>query len=143
MGYSPIPFLPCHALSARAQTAPSDEHRRFQIVKISIDTNEPLEAVLRVVGAAYDVSLSVAPAEVTEDESARSGRLRGRSPRSGQSRRAARNGSNGSNGRSRSAKDRAKVSNAELRSWARENGHTVNDRGRVPAAVMAAYRQAH
>ena len=49
----------------------------------------------------------------------------------------------GSNGRSRSAKDRAKVSNAELRSWARANGQTLNDRGRVPAAVIAAYRQAH
>lgn len=109
-------------------------------MKISIDSNEPLEDVLRVVGAAYDVNLSVAPAEITEDKTARSERSRGRSPRSGQSRRAARNGSNG---RSRSTKDRAKVSNAELRSWAWENGQTVNDRGRVPAAVIAAYRQAH
>ena len=113
------------------------------MVKISIDSNEPLEDVLRVVGAAYDVTLSVAPAEITEGKTARSERSRGRSPRPGQARRATRNSSNGSNGRSRSAKDRAKVSNAELRSWARENGQTVNDRGRVPAAVIAAYRQAH
>ena len=111
------------------------------MVKISIDSSEPLEDVLRVVGAAYDVTLSVAPAaEITEGQTAGSERSRGRSPRSGQAKRATRNGSNG---RSRSAKDRVKVSNAELRSWARENGQTVNDRGRVPAAVIAAYRQAH
>jgi hypothetical protein len=30
-----------------------------------------------------------------------------------------------------------------IRSWARANGHTVNERGRVPAAVLAAYDDAH
>lgn len=34
-------------------------------------------------------------------------------------------------------------SNAEVRSWARENGLTISDRRRVPASVMAAYRSAH
>jgi hypothetical protein len=116
------------------------EHRRSSSVKISIDFNEPLEDVLRVVGAAYDVTLSVAPAEINEDRTAKSERSRGRSPRPGQGRSASRNGSDG---RSRSAEDCAEVSNAELRSWARENGQAVNDRGRVPAAVIAAYRQAH
>lgn len=109
-------------------------------MKISIDSNEPLEEVLRVVGAAYDVTLSVAPAEITSDKAAKPKRARGRSPRPGQSGRDARNGSNV---RIRSTKDRAKVSNAELRAWARANGQTVNDRGRVPATVIAAYRQAH
>ena len=109
-------------------------------MKISIDSNEPLEEVLRVVGAAYDVTLSVAPAEITSDKAAKPKRARGRSPRPGQSGRDARGGSNV---RIRSTKDRAKVSNAELRAWARANGQTVNDRGRVPATVIAAYRQAH
>jgi len=109
-------------------------------VKISIDSNEPLKGVLRVVGAAYDVTLTVVRAEPTNDETANSVRPRGRSPRPSQGNRATRNGSTG---RGRSSKDRAKVSNAELRSWARENGHTVSDRGRVPAAVVTAYRQAH
>ncbi|MEH3077536.1 MAG: Lsr2 family protein [Quadrisphaera sp.] len=31
---------------------------------------------------------------------------------------------------------------AAVRAWARENGHTVNERGRVPAAVVEAYRAA-
>jgi len=31
----------------------------------------------------------------------------------------------------------------EVRTWARKNGHEVNDRGRVPASVREAYEQAH
>jgi len=34
-------------------------------------------------------------------------------------------------------------SNAEVRSWARQSGLRVSDRGRVPASVMTAYRNAH
>lgn len=32
---------------------------------------------------------------------------------------------------------------AEIRSWARSNGHKVNDRGRIPADVVTAYEKAH
>ncbi|RHW28462.1 hypothetical protein D0Z08_04825 [Nocardioides immobilis] len=32
--------------------------------------------------------------------------------------------------------------NAEVRSWARQNGFTVSDRGRLPASVVTAYRNA-
>lgn len=32
---------------------------------------------------------------------------------------------------------------AEVRAWARENGHEVSDRGRVPQTVLDAYDQAH
>lgn len=31
----------------------------------------------------------------------------------------------------------------EIREWARANGHTVNDHGRVPEAVRKAYESAH
>ncbi len=31
---------------------------------------------------------------------------------------------------------------AEIRVWARENGYQVNERGRIPAAVVEAYRAA-
>src|SRR3954468_22266892 len=34
-------------------------------------------------------------------------------------------------------------STADVRAWARSNGHTVSDRGRIPAAVQAAYDAAH
>lgn len=31
---------------------------------------------------------------------------------------------------------------SEIRAWARANGHTVNERGRIPGPVMAAYQAA-
>jgi hypothetical protein len=34
------------------------------------------------------------------------------------------------------------VSTAAVRSWARDNGYAVADRGRVPAEVVTAYRNA-
>lgn len=33
--------------------------------------------------------------------------------------------------------------NAEVRSWARQSGLAINDRGRIPASVMAAYYDSH
>jgi hypothetical protein len=32
---------------------------------------------------------------------------------------------------------------AAIRTWARENGHTVSDRGRIPKTVVEAYEAAH
>lgn len=32
---------------------------------------------------------------------------------------------------------------AAIRAWAREHGHQVPDRGRIPSAVLAAYTAAH
>ncbi|MEG3614572.1 Lsr2 family protein [Isoptericola haloaureus] len=37
--------------------------------------------------------------------------------------------------------DRAQLQ--KIREWARENGHEVNDRGRIPARVLEAYEAAH
>ncbi|WP_406841616.1 Lsr2 family protein (plasmid) [Streptomyces sp. AHU1] len=31
----------------------------------------------------------------------------------------------------------------EMRAWARENGHQVSDRGRIPSKIRDAYREAH
>ena len=44
-------------------------------------------------------------------------------------------GGSGSSGSGADAKD--------VRAWARENGHTVPDRGRIPADVRDAYAAAH
>ena len=44
----------------------------------------------------------------------------------------------------RSGADRSeKGKTAEVREWARANGHEVNERGRISAAVMKAYEAAH
>jgi hypothetical protein len=37
----------------------------------------------------------------------------------------------------------AAVDTAAIRSWARENGYAVNDRGRVAAEIVDAYEAAH
>jgi hypothetical protein len=107
-------------------------------LRIRIDSTEPLEDVIRVVGAAYNVTLTVsttngastAPPAMTPKGRGRSRAATGKGARAK------------SNGRGRSAQQVAKVSSEVLRSWARENGHTVSDRGRIPQAVVAAHRDA-
>ena len=107
-------------------------------MRISIESTEPLEDVIRVVGAAYNVTLTVATTnEATTSAPAATTKGRGRSRTATDKAPRAR-----SNGRGRPAQRDTKVSNDDLRSWARENGHTVSDRGRIPMAVVAAYRDA-
>ncbi|MEV7618903.1 Lsr2 family protein [Microbacterium sp. NPDC089321] len=57
---------------------------------------------------------------------------------------AAARGSNGRGGRrSQSSAGGAKRDLTVVRTWARENGHEVSDRGRVPGTVLEAYDAAH
>lgn len=49
-------------------------------------------------------------------------------------------GSSVSSSRKRSS---ATVDAARIRAWAAENGHTVSERGRVPASVIEAFNAAH
>ena len=46
-------------------------------------------------------------------------------------------------GRAKSAASTSGPSPKEVREWARENGHDVPDRGRIPADVREAYDAAH
>lgn len=43
--------------------------------------------------------------------------------------------------RARGGGDRART--AEIRQWARDNGHQVPDRGRLPASIVEEYEAAH
>ncbi|WP_110588287.1 histone-like nucleoid-structuring protein Lsr2 [Microbacterium suaedae] len=52
-------------------------------------------------------------------------------------------GTRGTRGRSTSGAASAKYDLAAVRAWARENGHEVSDRGRIPAAILEAYDAAH
>ncbi|MGW6263478.1 histone-like nucleoid-structuring protein Lsr2 [Streptomyces sp. NPDC055085] len=45
-------------------------------------------------------------------------------------------------GRGRTTSD-GNQDTAQIRAWAKENGHDVNERGRVPAAIREAYEQAN
>src|SRR5215210_6595986 len=57
---------------------------------------------------------------------------------------AARRVGRGSGGRGRGGGGRGRGRNnqtAEIRAWARDNGHKVNERGRIPAEIVAAYEK--
>lgn len=110
-------------------------------MKISIDSSEPLEDVLRVLGAVYGVTLKVTAEGADATRSATGGSARGGRPRASSTRRQPSRGRRGV--RRGSVNGRAPASQAQVRSWARENGHTVSDRGRLPAAVLAAYQAAN
>lgn len=123
-------------------------------MKITLDSTEPLEEAIRVIGALYGVTLVVFGAqedamrsveEVASEPSTRRGKKRSstaKKPRpavAATTTEAAKpkpkpNSAQGANGA---------PSNAEVRSWARENGLAVSGRGRVSGSVMAAYRNAH
>lgn len=126
-------------------------------MKITIDSGEPLHDALRVVGALYDVELVVsdgpaptsaqsAPATTKATSppgSKKTPRAKGAAERSTpRTPRTPRTPSTPSK-RSAAAKSSAPVSTIELRSWARQNGFTVSERGRVATKVIAAYRAAH
>ncbi len=93
---------------------------------MTIDSSEPLEDALRVLSAVYQVTLTVG-----SSAEPRRGATVARKPR-GNARR-----------RKRGRTQVEPVSNAELRSWAREQGYTVADRGRLPREVVQAYQGAH
>lgn len=45
--------------------------------------------------------------------------------------------------RRKSSNRRSGRDTSDVRAWARKNGHRVSERGRIPAAVLAAYEAAH
>ena len=118
---------------------------RVLTMKITIDSSEPLESAIRVLGAMYDVTLTVAtdasspvpkPRSTGKSASSRTRR------RGGVAKAAAAAVSSRRPPRASTATANA-VSASELRSWARANGYDVSSHGRVPAAVATAYRDAH
>lgn len=46
-------------------------------------------------------------------------------------------------GRASAARGTDRQQVQDIREWARQNGHSVSDRGRLPSAVLAAYEAAH
>jgi hypothetical protein len=101
-------------------------------VKVTIDSSESLSDALRVVGAMYDVTLSVTDGAVPSPTTSS-----GRGPA-----RAARKARTSATKKSTAAVPAA-VGNVHIRSWAVANGMTVSQRGRLPGRVVAAYREAH
>ena len=102
-------------------------------MQVTIDSSEPLPAALRVLGAMYDVTVVVAEDQVSAPTPAAKGGPTLASPKVGVRR--AR--------KKLAAPPVTALKNVEVRSWALENGMTVSNRGRLPARVVAAYRDAH
>jgi hypothetical protein len=105
-------------------------------MQLTIDSTEPLEHVLRVVGSLYGVQLSTT-AKPPADKPAGSAGTTSRTRRTPAARKTAKKTATTRRSTSRNA---AKTDPAIIRNWARANGHAIRDRGRVPATVLAAYK---
>jgi len=85
-------------------------------------------------GVSYEIDLSAKNAGKMRDAFAQyvgqARRVGSRSP----------GGRGSSRGRRRGGGDNR---TAEIREWARSNGHKVNERGRIPATIIEAYDKAH
>jgi hypothetical protein len=131
--------------------AAASRSRKATALKLTLDSSEPLEDTMRVVGALYGVTLVIS----TDDQTA-STPARKRANRTTTRKRTARRKPSAAKATrpvapaadtdaAQTKQENARVSagspsNADIRSWAREHGLTVSDRGRVPASVVAAYR---
>ena len=110
-------------------------------MQLTIDSNEPLERVLDVVGSLYGVRLAVSAEAPEALVAAGSRSRRGAAPRA----RSALSRGKAVPARSHRGRPTAATTSppdsATLRRWAQANGHSVKDRGRIPASVVAAYHQ--
>ena len=110
--------------------------QKVQVILVDdLDGGEAEESVsFSLDGVTYEIDLSAANAEALREAVA---------PWVGHARRTggrAARGRAATGGRPRAA---AKADLGDVRSWARENGYQVSDRGRVSAEVMSAYDGAH
>ncbi len=82
-------------------------------------------------GVAYEIDLSSSNAAAFRESMARYVGL------------ARRVGGRSASGRGPGRRKGADNRTAQIREWARANGHQVNERGRIPGTVVEAYEQAH
>lgn len=90
-------------------------------------------------GSSYEIDVCEAHAAEMRDAYAPYVGAGRRAGRSGGSTTPRRNGRSSS--RSAGGGDKNRV--ADIRDWARKNGHPVNERGRIAATVLQAYEAAH
>jgi len=119
--------------------------RKATELKLTLDSSEPLEDAMRVVGALYGVTLTVSGDEQGASKPAQNRKATRKPSAARKARPAAPATSVDAEASRKRTASRAAGSprNAEVRSWARQHGMMVSDRGRVPASVMTAYRKAH
>lgn len=112
--------------------------QRVNIVLVDdIDGSDATQTVaFGLDGASYEIDLNDGNAAALRDALA---------PYVGHGRKVGRGGGGAKRGGGRAAAtpSSAGASAKEIREWARENGHAVPERGRVPADVREAYEAAH
>jgi hypothetical protein len=110
--------------------------QKVQVILVDdIDGGEAIETVsFGLDGTSYEIDLSAGNAAELRDSLAKW---------VGSARKAGRAGSarSSSRGRSSAAADREQTQ--AIRAWARKQGHKVNDRGRIPADIVAAYNSSN
>ena len=106
--------------------------QKVQVLLVDdIDGSEATETVsFALDGVAYEIDLSPGNANTLRSEL---GQYLGHARKSGGTQARRRRQRNGA-GREQSA---------AIREWARSHGHKVNERGRIPASVVAEYEAAH
>jgi len=107
--------------------------QKIEVILVDdIDGSEATETVrFGLDRTSYEIDLNAAHAATLRDALARF---------TGAARKAGRSRTTAANGRKTPDGD---LDNAEVRSWARANGEQVNERGRIPAAIVSRYRAAH
>jgi uncharacterized membrane protein YgcG len=126
--------------------------QKVQVILVDdVDGGEAAETVsFALDGVSYEIDVSGKNANALRDALApwvgHARRVGGRSGGSGRSRGSS--GGGGGGGRSRGSSGSGgggggKHDLSDVRSWARENGYQVSDRGRVSSEVIAAYEKAH
>lgn len=107
-------------------------------MQLTINSSEPLDQVLEVLGALYGVRLTRHEPQVASAEEASPAPAEVLRPAS---RRRATTQTT-PNRRARSTRTSDKVDVQAVRAWARQQGRTVSDRGRLPQSLIEEYRQA-
>lgn len=98
-------------------------------MQLTLDSSEKLDNVLRAVGGLYGVEIQVAGRAAGQPAGRRAAAPATKTARRG-ARAAARRG-----------RPSRRPDAADIRTWARSNGHVVSDRGRIPDSVVTAYEQ--
>ncbi len=111
-------------------------------LKVTIDSTEPLADAIRVIGALYNVNLAQVAAadDTTTAGAAQDQPLGAATAKPSRNSRAKTTSAPTRTGRRRRT---TAASSSDVRAWAAANGHTVSNRGTLPAAIKTAYAQAH
>lgn len=109
--------------------------QKVQVILVDdLDQGQADETVaFGIDGSAYEIDLSSKNAAALRDSLARYVAAAHKIGRSG---------ARATGGRAKTTASADREQTQAIRAWARRNGHTVSDRGRIPASIVEAYNAA-